>query len=78
MHVKKGMSRWLKNQAPTYHDFDWQEGYGAFSLGISQRDEIVAYIRNQQSHHQKRTFQTEFRQFLKVYEIDFDEQYVWD
>jgi REP element-mobilizing transposase RayT len=45
MHVKKGTSRWLKEQSPDYRDFDWQEGYGAFSIGRSQCDEVVDYIR---------------------------------
>jgi putative transposase len=42
MHVKKGTSRWLKQQAAEFAHFDWQEGYGAFSIGRSQRDEVVA------------------------------------
>src|SRR4051812_7661653 len=48
MHVKKGTSRWLKEQDPKFHDFDWQDGYGAFSIGRSQRPAVVEYIRNQQ------------------------------
>src|SRR5438552_196169 len=51
MHVKKGTSRWLKEQSQDLRDFDWQDGYGAFSVGRSQRDEVVAYIRNQQRRH---------------------------
>src|SRR5262245_44526910 len=43
MHVKKGTSRWLKARSPEFADFDWQEGYGAFSVGRSQRDELVTY-----------------------------------
>ena len=78
MHVKKGTSRWLKEQSPDFHNFDWQEGYGAFSLGRSQRDELVAYIRNQQQRHAAVSFEDEFREFLGSYEIEFDEQYVWD
>jgi putative transposase len=78
MHVKKGTSRWLKEQAPEFRHFDWQEGYGAFSVGRSQRDELVAYIRNQQRRHPRVSFEDEFRELLKIYEIDFDERYVWD
>jgi putative transposase len=78
MHVKKGTSRWLKEQAPEFAQFDWQEGYGAFSIGRSQRDEVVAYIRNQQRHHERVSFQDEFRKLLKAYGIEFDERYVWD
>src|SRR5262245_31181907 len=48
MHLKKGTSRWLKEQAPEFAHFDWQEGYGAFSVSRSQRDELIAYIRKKQ------------------------------
>jgi putative transposase len=78
MHVKKGTSRWLKEQSATFAEFDWQEGYGAFSIGRSQLDEVVAYIRKQQQHHARVTFQDEFRKFLQSYEVEFDERYVWD
>jgi putative transposase len=78
MHVKKGSSRWLKEQAPEFQAFDWQDGYGAFSLGLSQRDDAIAYIRDQQNHHRQRSFQDEFRDFLRRYEVEFDERYVWD
>lgn len=77
MHLKKGTSRWLKEQSHEFRDFDWQEGYGAFSVGRSQREELIMYIRNQQQHHAEVTFQDEFRKFLIAYEIGFDERYVW-
>jgi len=44
MHVKKGTSRWLKEQSPDFQHFDWQEGYDAFSVGRSQREKLVVYI----------------------------------
>ena len=78
MHVKKGTSRWLKQESPDFAHFDWQEGYGAFSIGRSQRAELVAYIRNQQRRHARISFQDEFRKFLDSYEIEYDERYVWD
>ena len=78
MHVKKGSSRWIKGQSPQFNDFEWQSGFGAFSLGLSQRDDVRAYIRRQQSHHAAVSFQDEFREFLRRYEIDYDEHYVWD
>jgi REP-associated tyrosine transposase len=78
MHVKKGTSRWIKTQSPDYRDFDWQEGYGAFSIGRSQRDEVIVYILNQQKRHQRLSFQDEFRKFLKSYEVEYHEQYVWE
>jgi len=78
MHVKKGTSRWLKEQSLDFRAFDWQEGYGAFSIGRSQRDDLVAYIRNQQRRRARISFQDEFRKFLDSYEIEYDERYVWD
>ena len=78
MHVKKGTSRWLKTQSKEWSRFDWQDGYGAFSIGRSQRDQVIAYIRRQQAHHRRVSFQTEFRKFLTSYEVEFDERYVWD
>ena len=78
MHVKKGTSRWLKEQSPDFAEFDWQDGYGAFSIGRSQREGVGDYIRNQQDKHTRISFQAEFRKFLKGYGIDYDEQYVWD
>jgi putative transposase len=78
MHVKKGTSRWLKEQSPEFKDFDWQDGYGAFSLGLSQRDDVTHYIQSQQERHRRISFEDEFREFLRRYEVDYDERYVWD
>jgi REP element-mobilizing transposase RayT len=78
MHVKKGTSRWLKEQSRDFAGFDWQEGYGAFSIGRSQREELIKYIRKQQQRHARFSFQAEFRKLLEVYEVQFDESYVWD
>ena len=58
--------------------FAWQSGYGAFSIGASQREEVVEYIRRQPEHHAKRGFQEEFRMLLSRYGITFNEAYVWD
>ena len=78
MHVKKGTSRWLKEQSPEFEHFDWQEGYGAFSIGRSQREEAVGYIGEQQQRHARLSFQDEFRKFLESYGIEYDERYVWE
>jgi hypothetical protein len=78
MHLKKGTSRWLNEQSPEVEHFDWQEGYGAFSVGRSQFDELVRYIRKQQERHARISFQDEFRKLLNIYEVDYDERYLWD
>jgi putative transposase len=56
--------------------FAWRNGYGTFSIGQSQLDDLRRYIANQCEHHRRVTFQDEFRALLKKYEIDFDERYV--
>ena len=76
--IKKSSSAWIKQQMPTCHGFAWQAGYGAFSLGQSQLDALIAYIDGQEEHHRKRTFKEEFVEFLKRYGVDYDERYVWD
>ncbi len=76
--IKKSSSRWLKMQGASYLKFAWQSGYGAFSIGQSGVDGLRKYIQGQREHHQKVSFQDEYRLFLKKYEIEFDEKYVWD
>ena len=78
MHLKKGTSRWLKEQSPDFALFDWQEGYGAFFVGRSQRVDLAAYIRRQQDRHPRASYQDELRQLLDSYEIEYDERYLWD
>ena len=59
-------------------NFAWQQGYGAFSVGISQVQETVHYIEQQLEHHRTRTFQEEYLAFLKKHGAHFDEKYLWD
>ena len=76
--VKRGSSLWLKTKSPDLHDFAWQNGYGIFSIGFSQVETVRNYIAGQEEHHRKIAFLDEFREFLKRYEVEFDERYVWD
>lgn len=76
--VKTGSSKWLKTKDDRFHDFHWQSGYGAFSVGQSQVDVVIEYIRTQADHHRRISFQDEFRQFLARYQVPYDERYVWD
>jgi len=75
--VKRGSSLWIKTKSKDLHDFAWQEGYGIFSIGFSQIEQVKEYIDRQEEHHVKISFQEEFRQLLKRYGIEFDEKYVW-
>ncbi|MGA3009784.1 MAG: IS200/IS605 family transposase [Terracidiphilus sp.] len=74
--IKSGSSRWL-HESCGLTGFEWQEGYGAFTIGLSQVDAAVAYITGQKEHHQKRDFQAEFVAILKQHRIEYDPRYVW-
>ena len=76
--LKTTSNHWLGRQDARYAGFTWQRGYGIFSLGKSQLSDLVEYIENQEEHHKKRTFQDEFRALLKLYDLKYDEAYVWD
>ncbi len=76
--VKRGSSLWLKTKGSDLHDFSWQNGYGMFSIGFSQIEAVRKYIAGQENHHRKISFQDEFRELSKRYEIEFDERYIWD
>jgi len=75
--VKKSSSKWMKAEGGV-PNFSWQAGYGAFSIGESQVDTVIRYIRNQEEHHGKVTYQEEYRRFLERYKVAYDERYVWD
>ncbi|MFO7975721.1 MAG: IS200/IS605 family transposase [Candidatus Hydrogenedentota bacterium] len=76
--LKTSSSIWAKEQSPNQHGFAWQRGYGCFSVGPRDLEDLVAYIDNQEEHHKKRTFQDEFRMFLDKYGVEYNEAYVWD
>jgi REP element-mobilizing transposase RayT len=76
--IKRGSSLWLKTKGPDLNDFTWQNGYGIFSVGFSQVPSARDYIAGQEEHHRKVSFQDEYRELLRRYEIEFDERYVWD
>jgi putative transposase len=76
--VKTSTSKWIKTNGLEFRNFHWQKGYGAFSIGQSNVDSLKRYIRSQKHHHQRVTFQDEYRKFLEAYKIDYDEKYVWE
>lgn len=75
--VKKRSSQWIKTTDASCRDFQWQEGYGAFSVGASQVSVVRAYVKNQKTHHRSRSFEDEYLALLDRYEIEYDPQYVW-
>ncbi len=77
--TKRASTNWIKaNKGEAYASFHWQAGYGCFSIGQSQVEDARRYITNQEEHHREVSFQDEFRAFLRKYEIEYDEQHVWD
>jgi len=76
--IKRTSSSWVKGLASNLRKFYWQRGYGAFSIGQSQIEEVTRYIERQEEHHQRVSFQDEYRLFLEKYRVEYDERYVWD
>jgi putative transposase len=76
--VKKRSSKWLKTKGQAFSRFQWQVGYGAFSIGESGVDALKRYIGRQREHHRKTSFQDELRVLLAKYKVQYDEKYVWD
>jgi putative transposase len=76
--AKKSATEWLRRQGPKYSGFSWQNGYGAFSVSQSGVERVREYIRNQRAHHRRVSFQDELRTWLRRYDMDFDERYLWD
>jgi putative transposase len=75
--IKGGSSKWINDTFPRPKKFEWQEGYGAFSVSASQVPKTIAYINNQREHHRKKTFQEEFLELLTKHGIEYDQRYVF-
>jgi REP element-mobilizing transposase RayT len=75
--IKGGASLWVHETFPKHENFQWQEGYGAFSVSISHIEDTIAYINGQKEHHKIKTFQEEYIAFLKKHNIEYDERYIW-
>ena len=74
--VKKESSKWAKEQVVPW--FYWQNGFGAFSVSVSNVEVVRSYLEKQAEHHRVRTYKEEFRELLRRHEIEWDEHYVWD
>jgi REP element-mobilizing transposase RayT len=72
--LKGNSSKWIHETFPKLADFAWQEGYGAFSIGVSGIEATVRYIRNQEEHHSKRAFREEFTAMLRRHGLDYEER----
>lgn len=76
--VKKSSNEMINENRLSKFKFHWQEGYGAFSYSHSQIDNVVKYIMNQKEHHKKQTFRDEYIDFLKKFEIQYEEKYLFN
>jgi putative transposase len=76
--IKTSTSKWIKTKGGILRKFHWQNGYGVFSVSPSVAPSVKAYIGRQEKHHQRTSFQVEFRKFLDRHGITYEERYVWD
>ena len=74
--IKKGSSGWVRSEL-NRTAFQWQEGYGAFTVSPHQIPTVAAYIRNQEEHHRQKTFQEEYVEFLEKAGVEFKPEYLW-
>jgi len=75
--IKAGSSGFINDRRWVLGRFSWQEGFGAFSYSHSQLDAVIRYIQNQQEHHRRTTFQEEYLDFLKRFNVPHDERYTF-
>lgn len=76
--VKKASTKFITESGFVNGKFQWQTGFGAFSYSQSALDNVYKYVMNQKEHHRKKTFRDEYLEFLNVYEVSFDEKYLFD
>jgi putative transposase len=76
--IKANSSRFINEKKLVKGKFSWQEGFGAFSYSHSQLNDVIRYIQNQEKHHKTNNFKDEYLKFLRKYEVDFDERYLFD
>lgn len=76
--IKANSSKWINDKRFAMGKFEWQTGFGAFTIGQSQVDRVAKYILNQEVHHRKKTFREEYIDFLKAYQVEYNPDYVFD
>ena len=75
--LKGDSSKWIHEEFSRMRAFEWQDGYGAFTVSRSQIPEVIEYIKNQRAHHRNKTFQEEYLELLQKHGVDYDERYLW-
>ena len=76
--IKKASNTLINEKRLTPFNFQWQEGFGAFSYSHSQLTDVIQYIENQKEHHKRHTFRDEYEAFLKAFEIEFKNEYLFE
>ena len=76
--VKNNSSRFINENKFVKGKFSWQEGHGSFSYSHSQIEDVYNYILNQEEHHKKKTFREEYLKFLKDFNVDYVEKYLFE
>jgi len=75
--IKKSSNTFIKEKKFTQSKFEWQEGYGAFSYSHSALNNVIAYIQDQKEHHRNKSFKEEYIDFLKKFEVEYNETYIF-
>lgn len=76
--IKRASNNWINDKKIKNGQFEWQAGYGAFSYGKSQVDQVYEYILNQKQHHAKQSFKTEYMRLLSFFEIAFKDENLFE
>ena len=76
--IKKASNTFINEKKFSRFKFEWQEGYGIFSYSHSSLDNVVGYIQSQKKHHKKKSFKAEYLDFLKKFEIEYKDEYLFD
>jgi len=76
--IKKASNVYINDRNLCPYKFAWQSGYGVFSHGYREQSIIIDYIKNQEEHHRKKTFQEEYMHSLNSFEIEYKDEYVFD
>lgn len=76
--IKHSSTNFIKEKKFIKHKFNWQKGFGAFTYSKSQLNSVINYIINQEEHHKRQTFEEEYIKLLKLFEVEYDSQYVFD
>jgi len=75
--TKAKSSKWINENNLSRHRFQWQSGFGCFSYEQSQKNDVYQYIANQKEHHKHMSFKQEYEKLLKMFDIDYDEQFIF-